>query len=92
MTAVVQLRPNVAPGATGSKAPKPDLCAAAEELHEATFFAGLCKAGVRRSERRMASTRRLAAILVASFIPTVLVLPLLVTHGLILWFLLQRRP
>jgi len=31
----------------------------------------------------MASTRRLAAILAAFFIPTVLVLPLLVTHGLI---------
>ena len=40
----------------------------------------------------MASTRRLAAILAAFFIPTVLVLPLLVTHGLIFWFLLQRRP
>jgi hypothetical protein len=39
----------------------------------------------------MASTRRLAAILAAFFIPTVLVLPLLVTHGLIFWFLLQRR-
>jgi hypothetical protein len=40
----------------------------------------------------MASTRRLAAILAAFFIPTVLVLPPLVTHRLIFWFLLQRRP
>ena len=32
----------------------------------------------------MASTRRLAAILAAFFIPTVLVLPLLVTHAYLL--------